>query len=86
MNELMGNIKLSAEGQQQIKALWEKYKREIKQEEKNFNTSEINKILSGWAIYKDKILNNTFSLDDYTSTKQIAKERKSNTFRGGNVL
>jgi 5-methylcytosine-specific restriction protein B len=75
MNELMGNIKLSAEGQQQIKALWEKYKREIKQEEKNFNTSEINKILSGWAIYKDKILNNTFSLDDYTSTKQIAKER-----------
>ena len=75
IDELMENIKLSPERQTQIKALWEKFKSETKQEDKNFNTAEIDKLLAGCATYKDKIANDTLSLDDYTSTKEIAKER-----------
>jgi len=71
----MENIKLSADRQTQVKALWEKFKRETKQEDKNYYTSEIDKILAGWTSYKDKILNDTLSLEDYTSTKEIANER-----------
>lgn len=75
IEELMENVKLSPELQTQIKAFWEKLKNENKQEEKNFNRVEIDKLLKGWAIYKDKIINNTLLLEDYTSTKEIAKER-----------
>ena len=35
--KLMANIKLSPERQTQIKALWEKYKNEIKQEDKDYS-------------------------------------------------
>lgn len=66
--KLMENIKLSPERQTQIKALWEKFKSKTKQEDKNFNTAEIEKLLAGWAIYKDKIANDTLSLDEYTNT------------------
>ena len=66
--KLMENIKLSPERQTQIKALWEKFKNETKQEDKNFNTAEIEKLLTGWAAYKDKIVNDTLSLDEYTNT------------------
>jgi 5-methylcytosine-specific restriction protein B len=68
IDELMENIKLSPERQTQIKALWEKFKSETKQEDKNSNTAEIGKLLTGWATYKDKIVNDTLSLDDYTNT------------------
>lgn len=68
IDELMENIKLSAERQAQIKALWEKYKSETKQEDKNFNTAEIDKLLLSWAAYKEKITNDTLSLDEYTNT------------------
>jgi len=66
--KLMENIKLSPERQTQIKALWVKFKSETKQEDKNFNTAEIDKLLTGWATYKAKILNDTLSLDEYTNT------------------
>ena len=65
---LMENIKLSAERQSQIKALWEKYKSETKEEDKNYNTTEINNLIAQWNQYKEKITNNTLSLDDYTNT------------------
>lgn len=68
IDELMENIKLTAERQAQIKALWEKYKTETKQEDKNFNTAEIENLLSQWKQYKDKITNDTLSLDEYTNT------------------
>ncbi len=68
IDELMENIKLSSDRQTQIKALWEKFKSETKQEDKNFNTSEIDKLLTGWENYKAKILNDTLSLDEYTNT------------------
>lgn len=65
---LMENIKLSAERQSQIKALWEKYKSETKEEDKNYNITEINNLITQWNQYKEKITNNTLSLDDYTNT------------------
>ena len=65
---LMENIKLSAERQSQIKALWEKYKSETKEDDKNYNTTEINNLIAQWNQYKEKITNNTLSLDDYTNT------------------
>jgi len=66
--KLMENIKLSAERQTQIKALWEKYKAETKVEDKDFNIKEIENLLTQWKQYKDKISNDTISLDDYTNT------------------
>lgn len=69
------NSPLTEERQTQIKALWEKYKSETKVEDKNSNSKEIESLITQWNKYKEKIINNTLSLDDYTSTKEIAKER-----------
>lgn len=66
--QLMENIKLSAERQSQIKALWDKFKNETKEEDKNFNNKEIDNLIAQWQQYKDKITNDTLSLDDYTNT------------------
>ncbi len=65
--KLMDNIKLPTERQNQIKVLWEKFKSETKQEDKNFNDSEIKNVLTQWVQYKDKIINDTLALDDYTN-------------------
>jgi len=66
--KLMENINLSAERQTQIKALWEKYKSETKEEDKNFNNREIENLITQWSQYKEKITNDTLNLDDYTNT------------------
>lgn len=68
IQQLMENIKLSAERQIQIKALWEKYKSEIKAEDKTANNWEIENLISQWNQYKVKITNDSLSLDDYTNT------------------
>lgn len=65
---LMENIKLSPDRQTQIKALWDKFKSETKEEDKDFNNKEIEELISKWGEYKKKILNDTLSLDDYTNT------------------
>ena len=65
---LMENIKLSAARQAQIKALWEKYKSETKAEDKTNNNREIESLIGQWNQYKDKITNDTLSLDEYTNT------------------
>ena len=63
----MENIRLSEERKTQIKALWNKFKSETKEEEKKFNNDEVEKLISAWKSYKDKILNDTLNLDDYTN-------------------
>ena len=68
IESLMENIKLAPERQTQIVALWEKYKSEIKAEDKDFNTKEIEILIAQWQQYKDKITSDTLSLDDYTNT------------------
>lgn len=65
---LMENIKLSAERQSQIKALWDKFKKETKEEDKKFNNQEIDSLIAQWKQYKDKIVNDSLTLDDYTNT------------------
>ncbi len=65
---LMENIKLSSERQTQIKELWDKFKSETKEEDKNFNNQEIDSLIAQWKQYKDKIVNDTLTLDDYTNT------------------
>lgn len=62
------NSPLTEERQTQIKALWVKYKSETKSEDKNFNIAVIDKLLTDWGLYKDKIANDTLSLDEYTNT------------------
>ena len=66
--ELMDNLKLSAERQSQIKTLWEKFKTDTKEEDKNYNRNEIENLITQWNQYKDKITKDTLSLDDYTNT------------------
>lgn len=68
IKQLMENIKLSAERQIQIKALWNKFKTETKEEDGKFNSDEVEKRITEWQLYKDKILNDTLSLDGYTNT------------------
>ncbi len=68
IKQLMENIKLSAERQTQIKALWNKFKTETKEEDRKFNNDEVEKRIAEWQLYKDKILNDTLSLDGYTNT------------------
>lgn len=65
---LMENIKLSIQRQSQIKALWDKFKNETKEEDKKFNNQEIDSLIAQWKQYKDKIVNDTLTLDDYTNT------------------
>ncbi len=64
---LMENLKLSFERQNQIKYLWNKYKSETKEDDKNSNTREIESLITQWNPYKEKITNDTLTLDEYTN-------------------
>lgn len=68
IDQIMENIKLSDKRQTQFKALWEKYKSETKQKDLKFYRNEIENILTQWSQYRDKIINDSLSLDDYTNT------------------
>ncbi len=68
IEELMENIKLSDERQSQLIALWEKFKNETKDDVKAYNSIEIENLISQWNQYKDKIVDDSLSLDDYTNT------------------
>lgn len=65
---MQNNSPLTEERQTQIKALWEKYKSAIKQEDKDFNNKEIESLIAQWNQYKEKIINGSLTLDDYTNT------------------
>jgi len=64
---LMENIKLSKERQNQIKALWNKFKSGIKEEEKNSKSKEIEILTTQWKQYREKIINDELILDNYTN-------------------
>jgi 5-methylcytosine-specific restriction enzyme B len=72
--KLMENIKFSSERQEQIKSHWERYKEEKKNDILNF-ANEIQKLIEEWKIYKQKILDDSFTLDDYTNTLVNAQNR-----------
>jgi 5-methylcytosine-specific restriction protein B len=64
IKQLMENIKLSTERQTQIKALWDKFKKDNKEDK----SKAIESLIEQWKSYKDKIIANTLGLDDYTNT------------------
>ena len=64
---IMENIKVSETRQEEIKTLWENYKREISSVDKNNIEKEVNKLLDDWKVYRDKINANTLELEDYTN-------------------
>jgi len=76
---LMKNIKLSAERQTQVIALWEKFKSDAKEKDKISNGKNIEELITEWYQYKEKITNDTLTLDDYTNTL----ENKSGMMSGG---
>lgn len=65
IKQLMENIKLSSDRQSQIKALWDKFKEDTKERQR---CEGIDELFEQWNQYKDKIVNNTLTLDDYTNT------------------
>lgn len=60
----MAAITPSSERNTQIKALWNKFKKE---NEFNDKEDELNNLIKEWMAYKDKIINETIDLDDYTN-------------------
>lgn len=71
--KLMENITISDERKKQIQELWDKYKTETKKEDKAANQLEIENLIAQWNKYKDKIKNDTLTLDDYTNRLGSAK-------------
>ncbi len=67
IDELMDSLKLSAERQSQIKALWRKFKSGISEESKRADAEELETLINQWKQYRDKIIADTLSLDDYTN-------------------
>ncbi len=62
---LMENIKLTPDRQAQIKTLWDKFKKDTKEQQRCEGFDEL---LEQWNQYRDKITNNTLTLDEYTNT------------------
>jgi len=64
---IMENIKVSDTRQEEIKTLWNKYKSEVSDADKNHIEFEVKKLLDEWKLYRDKIESNTLELEDYTN-------------------
>ncbi|WP_452219978.1 McrB family protein [Lacinutrix salivirga] len=64
---IMENIKVSETRQEEIKTLWNKYKSEVSDADKNHIEFEVKKLLDEWKLYRDKIESNTLELEDYTN-------------------
>lgn len=65
LDKLMENIKLTQERQAEIKSMWVRYKNSFI-EHANLR-KDIDALLSVWELYKSKIKDDTFSLDEYTN-------------------
>ena len=76
LEQLMENIKLQPERIAQIKSLWDKYKTDFPQTEREKIPQQLDSHINEWSIYRDKIINDTFTLDDYTNTISNSKLSK----------
>jgi len=65
---LMENVKLSEKRKEELKTLWENFIIKYDSNEKKNIQKSLDEISNGWNTYRAKIINNTFSLDDYTNT------------------
>jgi len=61
---LLEKINLTKKRQGEIKTLWQKYK---KDNSKDTLQSDVEELQKQWAEYRDKIIDDSFSLDDYTN-------------------
>lgn len=66
-DKLMGNIKISNQRQEELKNLWNKYKNEIDSKEQKFIENEYQNLLNDWKQYRDRIINNSLDIEDYTN-------------------
>lgn len=73
---LMEKIKLSTDKQAQIKVLWQEFKNNPKEQKRS---EGINQLLEEWKQYREKIINNSLTLDEYTNTL----DSKTATMPGG---
>jgi 5-methylcytosine-specific restriction protein B len=67
-NKLLENVKLSEKRKEELKTLWENFITKYDSNEKKNIQKSLDEISNGWNTYRDKIINKTFSLDDYTNT------------------
>ncbi len=63
----MKKIKISEERQKQIQTLWNKFKADQKSEEEASDCKGLDKIITQWKEYREKIIKGTLKLEDYTN-------------------
>ena len=71
----MNSIMRSIERQSQIKVLWDNFKSRTKEDKKEKDSQKLVTLTNEWNQYKEKILNDTLTLDDYTNTLGRAEKR-----------
>lgn len=64
---IMDNMKLTSKRQEEIKTLWFNFKKGYSTSYLDALDKEISKLKEAWNLYKSKIVDNSFSLDNYTS-------------------
>lgn len=64
---IMENMKLTPKRQEEIKTLWSNFKKEYSTSDLDILDKEINRFKEAWNVYKSKIEDDSFSLDNYTN-------------------
>jgi hypothetical protein len=70
--ELMENIRLSSARIEEINNLWQKFKSSYSEKDKGMIHKEIERIQNDWTQYRNKINDNTLTIDDYTNRSGAA--------------
>lgn len=64
---IMENMKLTPKRQEEIKTLWSNFKKGYSISDLDALDKEIRNLQEAWDLYKGKIIDNSFSLDNYTN-------------------
>lgn len=65
----MKNIKLSDKRKEEIKSLWKQFKDEYTESDRNEIQKAVDELQAQWATYREKIMDGSLSIDDYTNRK-----------------
>ena len=71
---LMLTLKINDNEKKSFQSLWQDYKNNNSMSEK---LEDIDKLLSSWNFYRQKIIKDEFTLDDYTNTLSNIRDRES---------
>ena len=66
---IMDNIRLSSQRQEDLRVLWQQFRDGYSESECKAEIKEIEQLLSQWHEYKEKILNDSLALEEYTNRK-----------------